>query len=198
MKVKICGVRTEAAAAVIEHAGAELAGINFASFSRRRVDLAAAKRIAARFSRTTPVGVFADQGPEEIDGIAREVGLDWVQLHGRESAEVSAALSRRYRVIKAFSVDEAFDPTLLQAHVRWVEMFLFDAPKPGSGQVFDWSAVPTSPRPFLLAGGLTKENVRGAIAAVAPFGVDTASGVEVGGVQDADAIRAFVRAARGE
>lgn len=196
VRVKICGVRTEAAAYAIDRAGADFAGLNFVPSSRRCIDTATATRIISRFERTVPVGVFADQSPEDVARIAGEVGLEWVQLHGKEPCDVAAELSRRFRVIRAFTMDDSFDPTWLEAHVRWVELFLFDAARPGSGRTFDWSLVPRAQRPFLLAGGLTPENVAGAIAAVDPFGVDTASGVEVDGGQDAERIGAFVRAAK--
>lgn len=194
--VKICGVRTLEAARAIEAAGADLAGLNFVPTSRRYLDPTAAEPILRALGGVVPVGVFAGSSAQEVDRIAARLGLEWVQLHGNEPASVSAELCRRYRVIKAFAIDAAFAKEELESHVRWVDYFLFDAGKPGSGRTFDWLRLPESSRPFLLAGGLTAENVAEAIAKTAPFGVDTASGVETNGEQDPAKIAAFVRAAK--
>jgi phosphoribosylanthranilate isomerase len=153
--------------------------------------------IVRSLGAVVPVGVFADSTVEEIDRIAVQLGLEWVQLHGKETADVTARLCRRYRVIKAFAIDASFTKDQLEPHLRWADFFLFDAAKAGSGLTFDWSRLPESSRPFLLAGGLTEDNVREAVVMTAPFGVDTASGVETGGVQDPRKIEAFVRAAKG-
>ena len=197
VKVKICGVRTPEGARAVDAAGADLAGINFVPTSRRYIDPGAATPILRALGAVVPVGVFAGASAEEIDRIASRLGLEWVQLHGGEPASVSAELCRRYRVIKAFAVGATFAKEELEAHVRWADYFLFDAKEPGSGQTFDWSRLPESSRPFLLAGGLTPENVATAVAKTAPFGVDTASGVETDGAQDPEKIEAFVRAAKG-
>ena len=195
--VKICGVRTVEAARIIELGGADFAGINFVPTSRRYVDPTRAVAILSALGPVIPVGVFADQSVAEIDRIASMLKLEWVQLHGRETADVTAELCRRYRVIKAFSIDDSFTKELLEPHLRWADYFLFDAAKPGSGEVFDWSRLPQSQRPFLLAGGLTPGNVAAAIAKTAPFGVDTASGVETDGIHDPVKIGAFIEAAKG-
>jgi phosphoribosylanthranilate isomerase len=194
--VKICGVRTTEAARAVDAAGADLAGLNFVKTSRRYLDPLQAEPIVRALGAVAPVGVFADQSGEEIDRIASSLGIEWVQLHGKETPSLTAELCRRYRVIKAFAVDASFSRDELEGHLRWADYFLFDAGKPGSGRVFDWSHLPQSSRPFFLAGGLTPENVTEAIAKTAPFGVDTASGVETDGVQDILKIEAFVRASK--
>jgi phosphoribosylanthranilate isomerase len=194
--VKICGVRTVEAARAIAEAGAELAGINFVPESRRYVAPESAAPIVENLGAAIAVGVFADRSAAEIDRIASSLRIEWIQLHGRESASVTAELCRKYRVIKAFVLDASFTKEQLEPHLRWADYFLFDAARPGSGVPFDWSLLPESPRPFLLAGGLTPENVAAAIAKTAPFGVDTASGVETDGVQDPTKIRAFISAAK--
>ncbi len=198
VRVKICGVRTVEAAQAISAAGADLAGLNFVPHSRRRLDLEMAASIVRALGDVRPVGVFAGATTAEVEEIADGLGLEWIQLHGDEPQQLSAELSRRFRIIKAFSIDDTFTPAQLEAHVRWAELFLFDAPRPGSGLTFDWSRLPESPRPFLLAGGLTADNVTTAIERVTPFGVDTASGVETDGVQDPAKIAAFVEACRTE
>jgi phosphoribosylanthranilate isomerase len=196
VRVKICGVRTLDAARAADIAGADFAGLNFVKSSRRYVDPHDALPLVGALGAVVPVGVFAGSTMEEIDRVAGIVGLEWVQLHGGEPPEITAGLSRKYRVIKAFAVADSFTNDQLDAHLRWAELFLFDAARPGSGHAFEWSRLPVSTRPFLLAGGLTPENVRDAISRTAPFGVDTASGVETGGVQDPRKIEAFVRAAK--
>jgi phosphoribosylanthranilate isomerase len=146
-----------------------------------------------------PVGVFADQPALFVATVAKTVGLSWIQLHGKESPEVCAALSGRFSVIKAIAVDDKFDGSILERYRAHVAAFLFDSKTPGAGKTFDWAKLKGAPfaKPWFVAGGLTSENVADAIRTFHPNGVDTASGVETAGAQDPAKIQAFVKAAKG-
>ena len=99
---------------------------------------------------------------------------------------VDEPLELRQELVRNGVIDVIQTPT----HIG--EYLLFDGPKPGSGQTFDWNTIPKTDKPFFLAGGLTPENVRQAIAIAAPYGVDVSSGVETNGVKDYDKIKAFI------
>src|SRR5688572_20327695 len=137
-QVKICGVRTLRGAAAVKTAGADLAGLNFVSTSRRRLQLDIARQLAAALRPVKLAGVFADFPIEELRYIARALALDYVQLHGDESPELCSVLAKDHRVIKAMSVTDALTAEQLAAYAPFVTLFLFDGPNPGSGAAFDW------------------------------------------------------------
>jgi phosphoribosylanthranilate isomerase len=149
------------------------------------------------------VGVFADMDVAEVNDIADAAGLDLVQLSGEESPEYVRKVDRP--VLKALHVAAETDAEALfeRAGEYRAAGFLLDtasaAARGGTGQAFDWAVAAEAGRrlPFLLAGGLTPENVAGAIREVEPWGVDVSTGVEKGGKKDIEAIRAFIRAAKG-
>lgn len=205
--VKICGIRNPEDALVAAEAGADLIGLVLAP-SRRQIEPAVAKEIVSVL-RASPrgqdvmvVGVFVDEAPERITTIAREAGLNWVQLSGHEAVESVATLD--LPLVKALRFDGHPSeggwteqpvpcdvvPVLVDAHVA--------GSFGGAGVVADWQAAAhlARQRPVLLAGGLTAGNVAEAIVAVQPWGVDVSSGVETNGVKDADKIRAFIQAAK--
>ncbi len=208
-KIKICGVTRVVDAAHAAAAGADFIGINFWSRSKRYVETAAAPPIAAaaRAAGAQVVGVFVDATADEIAAVVARVGLDIVQLHGAESpADVVAIARESGRVAwKAIAVATAADLDDLDA---WsVDALLLDTPTPGrggSGTTFDWSlaaaAIARHPaRRIVLAGGVTPANVARAVAEVAPFGVDVASGVEASpGIKDPAKVTEFIAAVRAQ
>ncbi|MCC6383317.1 MAG: phosphoribosylanthranilate isomerase, partial [Dehalococcoidia bacterium] len=149
------------------------------------------------------VGVFANQSLLEVNDIADAAGLDLVQLSGNESADDARRVERP--VIRALHVAPATsaDVLLNEAAGLRVAGFLLDTASSqahgGTGEPFDWDVARETARrlPFLLAGGLTPENVGTAVAHVDPWGVDVSTGVETAGKKDVEKIRAFIRAARG-
>jgi phosphoribosylanthranilate isomerase len=150
------------------------------------------------------VGVFADMSVGEVNDIASAAGLDLVQLSGGEPADfirkVERPVIRAIHVGPATTADDIVDESV---ELRTAAALLLDtasaSARGGTGETFDWDvAAEASPRlPFLLAGGLTPENVADAVERVRPWGVDVSSGVETGGTKDIDKIRAFIRAAKG-
>ncbi len=208
-RIKICGVTLADDAARVAAAGVDFIGLNFWAKSKRYVAPERAPMLAAvaRASGAAKlVGVFVDADVDEILAIAGRVELDVIQLHGDEDAEtcqrVSAAMYRP--VWKAIAVKSARDLDHLDA---WpVEAVVLDAPTPargGAGARFDHALAADARRRFpatkiVLAGGLDASNVTAAIAAVDPWVVDVASGVEAGpGIKDAGKLAAFVAAVRG-
>jgi phosphoribosylanthranilate isomerase len=209
-KIKICGLMTGEHAGAAAAAGADFVGVIFAP-SRRQVGEQEAKRIvkAARKHRrdVQAVGVFVNETAENIMAIADRVRLDWVQLSGDEPAAFGRELGRP--VLKVVHVGREKAITLCRRLDKMEKelgghqhLFLLDTRAPGryggTGKPFDWAAAQVAAErfPVMMAGGLTPDNVREAIAALHPWGVDVSSGVETDGTKDADKIRDFIKKVR--
>jgi phosphoribosylanthranilate isomerase len=202
-RVKICGItRLDDAELAIE-LGAWALGFNLWPRSKRYVDPAVAAGIASQVRRRVQlVGVFVNQPLDEIAHAADQIGLTHVQLHGDEGPAFALEAGRRTgaKVIKAARVQSRAD---LQALERFhVDFHLLDAHteglRGGSGRSWDWELTPhrRSKIPAILAGGLTPDNVADGIAAVRPYAVDVASGIEASpGIKDPERMRAFIEAA---
>jgi phosphoribosylanthranilate isomerase len=201
-RVKICGVTRLADAELAVELGAWAVGMVFYPESSRRCTLAEAETIGAALRRRVELaGVFVNASLEEVARVSERVGLTLVQLHGEEGPAFCAEVARRTgaQTIKAASVKGTFS-------VRDLERFhtdfhLVDGYAPGlrggTGERFDWSllAARRSKLPLIVGGGLDAEHVGAAIAAIAPFAVDVASGVEAEpGVKDPARLRAFFEA----
>jgi phosphoribosylanthranilate isomerase len=215
--VKICGVSDPKHARVAAACGADFVGVVFAP-SQRQVTLGQAKQVAKkpgqplvasnaeaieealRARRPLLVGVFADQGPDTINGIADEVGLDLVQLSGSEPWEVNAQIQRP--VLKCMKMRDGETAADLLFHYHGGAVLLLDPFVPGvyggTGRKLDWRIAAEIARktPTVLAGGLTPDNVGEAVRSVQPWAVDVSSGVETDGVKDPQKIRAFIAAAK--
>lgn len=193
--VKVCGItNTEDAVAAVA-AGAGALGFNFYPGSPRYVTAAqAAAIVAAVPAEVLKVGVFVNEPAERVAEIAREAGMDVAQLHGDETSE---EVPEGVRVWKAFRVNADFDVERLAAFPA--EAFLLDTPTAmygGSGHTFDWSRARGAPGRILLAGGLDESNVRQAIEAVHPWGVDACSRLESApGKKDHGRMARFIAAA---
>jgi phosphoribosylanthranilate isomerase len=210
-QVKICGITTVEDALAAARAGADAIGLNFFANSPRCVTRdRAAEIIATLPAGITRVGVFVNAA-DEIQRLHNDLPLDLSQLHGDEPSATIADLAPR-RVLRAFRCSAANVTAALEYLDRCRELgcqpaaILVDAFHPtqfgGTGQPVDIAIVSKirehSPHlPFVLAGGLTPENVAAAIAAARPDAVDTASGVEVSpGRKDHAKMIAFVAHAR--
>ena len=213
MRVKICGIRNLDDASVAAEAGADYIGMVFVPERRRRITPQEAKVIvegvrASSGSVPRIVGLFADQSVEEVSGIIDYCGLDLVQLCGQETVKYAGELG--CDVIKVVHVAEsatADDDAGTGARVKEFSGLghlvtldrLVEGIQGGTGQGFDWGVATSLSRaghPFLLAGGLTPENVAEAITTVNPWGVDVSSGVETDGNKDHTKIRLFLNNAR--
>jgi phosphoribosylanthranilate isomerase len=180
-KIKICGVTRAEDAKLAADLGADFLGFIFVKDSPRYRDGAHVARIAEELGERRPklVGVFRDESPETMRAIAQQVPLDFVQLHGSESDDDIRELG--LPAFKTLHVGDALPDTTAHPAAQWL---LFDSfverRAGGSGRRFDWSLLNLYPRskPFLLAGGITPENVAAAISLVRPDAIDLASGVE--------------------
>jgi phosphoribosylanthranilate isomerase len=203
VKVKICGVRRLAEAEAALEAGADFLGLVFYPPSPRNLEPEAAREllgsVRARVSRTdwSAVGVFVNAPEQWVNDLAEGCGLDYVQLHGTESAAYCARIRRP--VIKALRLSEICDGPL-SAETYGAERLLLDSQVPGywggSGVRFDWSAARRYAPQVLVAGGLTPDNVEEALTMLEPWGLDVSSGVERDGLKDAALIRAFLERVR--
>lgn len=177
MMVKICGITNREDALAAVEGGAAALGFNFYPRSPRYVDPErAAELIAVAPAGVWKVGVFVNESPDRIIELARRLGLDVVQLHGDE-VRYPAGL----RIWRAATVDENFRLADLDPYPA--EAVLLDAPAGkaygGTGRSFDWSKASGETKlRIILAGGLDAANVRQAIAAAHPWGVDVCSRIE--------------------
>lgn len=206
--VKICGLNSAEAFGAASAAGADLAGFVFYPPSPRAVTPAEAARIAGDSAKPLRVGLFVDPDDALLAEVLSGVRLDLLQLHGRESPARVAAVRAKFgvKVMKVFGIAAAADLDRVQAEGGAADWLMLDAkPSPdaalpgGNAATFDWALLRglRLDKPWLLAGGLTAENVGQAIAIADPTGVDVSSGVErARGVKDPAKIAAFVRAAR--
>lgn len=209
VRIKICGITRPEDAALAAEAGADAVGLVFAKSPRQVSTRQARDIVAALPPFVSAVGVFVNARPTTILRIVETVGLSEVQLHGDEPPAFLAHLEG-LRAIKALRVRTR--EFLTQVHDfagAGVGGILLDAYTPrargGAGRPFDWDLVVQAREagaldacpPIVLAGGLSPQNVRAAIRAVRPWGVDVSSGVEhAPGIKNEELMERFVAAAR--
>ncbi|MBU3261751.1 phosphoribosylanthranilate isomerase [Roseovarius sp. PS-C2] len=209
IKIKICGLTDPADIPAAILAGASYVGFVFFPKSPRHLELEAAAFMAA----SVPVGIMkvaltVDADDAMLDTLTGQVPLDMLQLHGSETPERVAEVKSRYGlpVMKAVGIADAGDLPQLKTYGRVADQLLVDAKPPkgvdrpgGNAMAFDWTLIAGRrwPVPWMLAGGLTPENVAQAVRLTGARQVDVSSGVESApGVKDADKMRAFVEAAQ--
>jgi phosphoribosylanthranilate isomerase len=211
MIVKICGLSTLEMIDAALAAGADMVGFVHFEKSPRHVALAVAKSLGAHVGgKALKVLVTVDMDDMALANAIAALQPHALQLHGHEQADRVASLKARFGlpVIKAIGIgDNPDDVDRVGLYDGIADMLLLDAAPAddraelpgGNGARFDWgflSALKVS-TPWLLAGGLTPENVGEAVAKAGAYGVDVSSGVESGpGVKDAAKIAAFVASAR--
>lgn len=208
VRVKVCGLKTPADVAAAAAAGAQYIGLNFFAKSPRSVDVQTARALALLApGGMCKVSLTVDADDAMLDAITAAVPLDMLQLHGHETPARVAEVRARYGlpVMKAVGVASEEDLPQLLDYSLVADQILVDAKAPkgaalpgGNGLPFDWRLVTQRRwlRPWMLAGGLTPENVAEAVRLTNARQVDVASGVESApGVKDAARMTAFVRAA---
>lgn len=199
-KVKICGLTTLEDARYASGALADYLGFIFYDGSPRYVEPAKAGAIINWIEGPEKVGVFVNQPLDDVNSIARQTGIDLVQLHGNESPEYCGLVD--LPVIKAFNVSSETTSdqlkTELQRYDSVIEYSLFDTKSDGlwggTGKTFDWSILNdlTKNKPFFLSGGLNSGNIKQAIETVNPAVVDLSSGLEESpGLKDFDKVEQF-------
>ncbi|HTU94720.1 MAG TPA: phosphoribosylanthranilate isomerase [Solirubrobacteraceae bacterium] len=201
-KIKFCGLTDPADADAAVAAGAWALGLILWPGSPRRCRAQVAAEIAAAHRRHAQIaGVFVNATLDEVTRAADEIGLTLLQFHGDEGPVFCGEAARRTgcRVIKAARVRSGADIQALNAF--HTDFHLLDSYRKGvpggTGETFTWDLVRSHPRdvPVILSGGLTPDNVADAIAAVGPYAVDVASGVESApGRKDHAKLEAFAAA----
>lgn len=208
IRVKICGLRTEADVAAVAASGAAYMGLVFFAKSPRNLTIPEARALAL----AAPVGLakvalVVNADDATLDAIVDAMPLDMLQLHGAETPERVAEIRDRYRlpVMKAVGVADEGDLAALFDYSFVADQILVDAKPPknadlpgGNGLSFDWRLVAQRRwlRPWMLAGGLTPDNVAQAIRLTNARQVDVSSGVEdAPGHKDTARIAAFAKAA---
>ncbi|BBG03686.1 MULTISPECIES: phosphoribosylanthranilate isomerase [Pseudonocardia] len=197
MFVKVCGLRSADDVRVALEAGADAVGFVLHPASPRYVEPEAARELVALVPEPTlSVVVVAEHTAADAARLTREIGADVLQLHGRYTAQdFAVAAAEPVRLWRATSLADGPD---LHVGTYGEEVLLLDSPRAGSGETWDVESL--DPRPdghWLLAGGLTPDNVADAVRRIDPWGVDVSSGVEsTRGVKDHARIAAFVAAAR--
>ena len=211
--VKICGQRTSEHALAAANAGADMIGMIFAP-GRRQITPEVGKEIvlSVRKDRSSPpkmVGIFVNAPASDVNRIADECGLDFIQLSGGEPWSYCSQINSP--IIKTIHIDEAgggesgfikLANICQEATIRGYTIHLdsgADRLPGGTGKTFDWTIADRLSQhfKFLLAGGLTPSTVADAIHTAHPWGVDVSSGVETDGVKDIAKIQAFIKAAKG-
>ncbi|MCV6594995.1 MAG: phosphoribosylanthranilate isomerase [Silicimonas sp.] len=207
IRVKVCGLTSPETIAAAAQAGVAYIGLNFFAKSPRSVTAEQARDLAVE----TPVGVakvglVVDMDDAALGAILDLVPLDMVQLHGGETPERVAEIREKFGlpVMKAIGIAGAEDLAKIDLYAPVADQLLIDAKPPkdgplpgGNGISFDWRLIANRrwTRPWMLAGGLTPDNVAEAVALTGAKQVDVASGVESApGVKDAGLIRAFMGA----
>lgn len=196
-KIKICGLFREQDIEYVNEALPDYAGfiLHFPK-SHRNIDLGKAKALRDRLvPEIRAVCVFVDQPLETVIRSAEYIQPDILQLHGSESNWYIKELKEKtgLTVWKAFRVRNSASMT--EALESSADLVLLDNGY-GTGEVFDWSRAESFRRPFILAGGLTPENIPDAVLRLRPTAVDISSGVETNRQKDRDKVLAAVRAAR--
>jgi phosphoribosylanthranilate isomerase len=202
-KVKICGNTNAEDAKLAADLGADFLGFIFAE-SKRKINIVTAREIKEVLPDFKDfVGVFFNQSKKEVETIAGELSLPWLQFHGDETALYCESFMKSgYKVIKTFRIKDAMSLKRLDEYN--VTAFLFDTyskeESGGTGKPFDWNLIENRPYvhdKLFLAGGLNVQNVAEAIKRVQPFAVDVASGVEkMPGKKDPALLEQFIRLAK--
>jgi phosphoribosylanthranilate isomerase len=202
VRIKICGITRFEDALLAANEGADAIGLVFHPDSPRALGPEAARAIACGLppfiART---GLFVNADAAFVRMTLEAAPLDLLQFHGDERPDYCRAFGRPY--IKAIRMADGTDLTALERQFSDAAALLLDACVPGraggTGRTFDWNLVPAARRlPFILAGGLTPENVADGIRRVRPWAVDVSGGVEAAkGIKDPARVRAFIAAVRG-
>jgi phosphoribosylanthranilate isomerase len=208
-EVKICGLTDEDAIDAAIDAGADYLGLVFFAKSPRFVSPDRAAELTQFVEGVDKVGLFVDAEDAFLDEALTHLRLDLLQFHGAETPERIEAIRREFAVpvMKVIAIESAADLAKAEPYFAVADRLLFDAKPPknsdlpgGNAVSFDWSILSgyKCPLQWMLAGGLTADNVTDAIRISGARAVDVSSGVESApGVKDAAKIAAFIKAAKG-
>lgn len=200
LKIKVCGMKYTANREAVEKLPVDFLGFIFYPKSKRFVG---ENTEPGLFHSDKPkVAVFVDENAFEILGLVKNLGFEYVQLHGKENPKTCRLLKNQgLKVIKAFNLNEDFDFVTLEAYSKSVNYFLFDTKTDlpgGSGKKFNWEILEKyqGKVPFFLSGGIGPEDVEAIKKLNHPqlFGIDLNSGFEdEPGVKNIEKLDEFIR-----
>jgi len=184
LKIKVCGMKSPENIKDILSLDIDFMGFIFYEKSPRYTSFVNSK---IDFVTTNKTGVFVNHSKQDILKYASVFNLDYLQLHGNESPELCSELQKEgYKVIKVFSVDDNFDFNICKDYCKVTDLFLFDTKGEnpgGNGLLFNWKKLEkyTLNKPFLLSGGISKNNLEDILNFNHPqfFGLDLNSGFEI-------------------
>jgi len=192
MFVKICGITNIDDAVVSCEAGADAIGLVMTESTRQVTKYEASDICSEIPNGILKIGVFENQSIQEIIELSRFAGFDSIQLHGY-SLETAETLSVNWQVIRAMPYFSDEVKNIEQSKY----MHLIDSHTPGSGKVFDWQGLKHINSEYILAGGLSPDNIQEAIETLSPWGVDVSTGVSSSARnKDHDKIKEFIRIAK--
>jgi phosphoribosylanthranilate isomerase len=198
IRVKFCGITRAQDAVDAAALGADAIGLVFYANSPRALTPAQAAEIAAVLPPfVSTVALFVNPAAVEVQAVINAIDPTLLQFHGDETPAQCEVYRRPY--IKAIRMGAGVDLRDEANRYRRARALLLDAFEDGryggTGQVFDWLRIPSDVEmPFILAGGLTPDNVAAAIAAVRPYAVDVSGGIEASkGIKDPAKMRAFLQ-----
>jgi phosphoribosylanthranilate isomerase len=178
-KIKICGLTRIEDIIAVNKAKPDYIGFVFAE-SKRKVDMMQARKLQRELHNEIKcVGVFASEQIKSLLATLKFPVLDMIQLHGGEDEKYIKQLKEytNLPIIKAVSIQKKGDAQAWENSAA--DFLLLDHKGGGTGETFDWNLIGEVTKPFFLAGGLSSQNVARAIKKIAPYAVDTSSGVEI-------------------
>ena len=205
-RVKICGLtRPEDVACAVKN-GAGFLGFIVECPSKRRLSVTEAAALTQYSGDVPRVAVTVNPSDELVDRILTEMKPDYIQLHGDETPARAAEIAQKCKIIKAVGIASDEDMKTSETYAGVADFILYDAKPPkdeavrgGHGVAIDWDIIARAPTPktYVVAGGLTPDNVARAISATRAPIVDVSSGVEASpGVKDQSKINAFMDAVK--
>ncbi len=202
LKIKVCGMRDPENISGVVPALPDYLGFIFYPKSKRFVGYEPSLEVLEAISNSVQkVGVFVDEAPEKVLEVYQNWKLDVVQLHGLETPEYSRQIQNSgITVFKAFSVDESFDFTTLEAYSAVCDYFLFDTKGQlpgGTGQKFNWQLLENykGKVPFFLSGGISPDDLEVLRNFEHPrwHGIDINSGFEISsGIKNEEKVNQFI------
>lgn len=199
LRIKVCGMKYTENRQQVEKLDVDFLGFIFYPPSKRYIGQT--PEIGLFQSEKPKVGVFVDENAFEILGLAKNLGFEWVQLHGKENPKTCLMLKRQgLKVIKVFNVDEKFDFSTTEPYEKSANFFLFDTKTKshgGSGEKFDWKILEKYEGhiPFFLSGGIGPDDVKIIKEINHPklTGVDLNSGFEdEPGIKNIEKLKGFI------